>query len=454
MNYNKKIAITSRIIILLLLSTPFLFSKNINIELDYASFYASADQNKIEIYYSIPRAQLIWDKQGDIFTTEFSYVSTFFIENQAVYRDTSKLYDTCKNLEHLSPSQSIPHQLTLRFSSGDYHLVVQLLNNNNELLAEKSITIISKTYPANVIGISNIEYYSQIYEMTETGKYTKYNQYQVIPDATGLYSKIKDKIKILFEVYNLSYEKGKKHQYKQNTKIIDLNEDEILNLGEEIYDTPRNSFPIIQEFEINSLFNGIYYLEVTIEDLSNNQTVTERKKFYISGSAQELFTQDIIGNEIEQMEIEELDSVYYIIQRLMNYSEKKVYKKSTLEGKKNFLINFWDIRDTDPSTPDNEYKKEIDYRIHYANENFLSLYKTGASSDMGITLLKYGFPDDVFSNKNVSDKKPHEIWKYYKMEGGVDFVFADVDGLNQYILIHSTKIGETQNLNWETRITE
>ncbi|MGC9315981.1 MAG: hypothetical protein ACP5G4_10220, partial [bacterium] len=50
------------------------------------------------------------------------------------------------------------------------------------------------------------------------------------------------------------------------------------------------------------------------------------------------------------------------------------------------------------------------------------------------------------------DRNPYEIWEYYKLEGGSEFVFADVRGINQWRLIHSTYPGEVYNPNWEETI--
>ena len=231
-----------------------------------------------------------------------------------------------------------------------------------------------------------------------------------------------------------------------------MNEKTLINYGESIYDTPGKRFPIIQTFNIDTLNNGIYNLEISIEDLSNNQITKKRKKFYIIGSIVDVPLTLGYDDEISASNKEELDSIYYVIQPLLNNSEKKIFKKSNLEGKRNFLINFWSLRDPNPKTILNEYKADIEYRIKFANENFVSLFKTGASSDKGIILLKHGFPDDILTQYNISDRKPYDIWTYYELEGGVEFIFADIDGLNQFILLHSSMVGEIYNTNWEELI--
>ena len=42
-----------------------------------------------------------------------------------------------------------------------------------------------------------------------------------------------------------------------------------------------------------------------------------------------------------------------------------------------------------------------------------------------------------------------EIWHYYAIENGVDFVFVDRTGFGEYQLVHSTKRGELRDDDWQ-----
>jgi hypothetical protein len=61
----------------------------------------------------------------------------------------------------------------------------------------------------------------------------------------------------------------------------------------------------------------------------------------------------------------------------------------------------------------------------------------------------YGPPDYIERFSSESDMKPHEIWRYDYIEGGVEFVFVDKGGFNNYELVHSTKRNEVNNPDWE-----
>lgn len=53
-----------------------------------------------------------------------------------------------------------------------------------------------------------------------------------------------------------------------------------------------------------------------------------------------------------------------------------------------------------------------------------------------------------------TDKKPYEIWIYHSIEGGVQFVFADVQGFGEFELLHSTHSQELHNPTWQRLVTK
>ncbi|UCH65583.1 MAG: GWxTD domain-containing protein, partial [Ignavibacterium sp.] len=66
--------------------------------------------------------------------------------------------------------------------------------------------------------------------------------------------------------------------------------------------------------------------------------------------------------------------------------------------------------------------------------------------------LIYGEPSEIDRYPNQTDSRPYEIWSYQDIEGGVIFIFADLTGFSDYLLIHSTKRGELRDDSWERRI--
>jgi len=154
------------------------------------------------------------------------------------------------------------------------------------------------------------------------------------------------------------------------------------------------------------------------------------------------------------MNDEECDDLFEKSKFIMQNWQISKYKELTeIEAKRKFLYELWKKLDSDPDTPENEFKTEYLARVKYSNEKFSSLGRKGMKTDRGRVYILYGQPDQIDRYPNSTEKKPYEIWSYNSIEGGVYFVFGDITGFGNYELLHSTKRGEIQNDSWEDRLT-
>lgn len=64
----------------------------------------------------------------------------------------------------------------------------------------------------------------------------------------------------------------------------------------------------------------------------------------------------------------------------------------------------------------------------------------------------YPHPSRLFSLFHPMMYFYYEKWYYYSLEGGVEFIFADVSGLGDYELIHSTHRNEIHDTNWRKKL--
>ena len=72
----------------------------------------------------------------------------------------------------------------------------------------------------------------------------------------------------------------------------------------------------------------------------------------------------------------------------------------------------------------------------------------GWLTDRGRVLMVYGEPDDVERYINQPNQHPYEVWFYNQRQGGVKFIFADLEGHKNYRLIHSELDGEVYDPNY------
>ena len=122
-----------------------------------------------------------------------------------------------------------------------------------------------------------------------------------------------------------------------------------------------------------------------------------------------------------------------------------------MEGKREFLINFWRDRDPTPGTPRNEFKEDYILRLMKARIHFSYGDVEGWRSDRGRILLIYGTPEFIDREYKSSRKNGYEIWEYHELrgQGTHQFIFIDTNENSSYPLIHSTFRDEIQNSEWE-----
>jgi GWxTD domain-containing protein len=122
---------------------------------------------------------------------------------------------------------------------------------------------------------------------------------------------------------------------------------------------------------------------------------------------------------------------------IMTREEIEIYKHLPDDQARGaFIDEFWNKRDPDPATPENENKIEFERRIAYANRWFKENRALGRGWDTqrGRIFLQLGEPDnryltDMINNPQV---KGYERWIYYMYQ--LELIFVDKDGFGEYKL--------------------
>lgn len=121
--------------------------------------------------------------------------------------------------------------------------------------------------------------------------------------------------------------------------------------------------------------------------------------------------------------------------------EAKAFKSlSNDEERDAFIEAFWQRRNPNPDSPENEYREEHYRRIAYANEHFAA-GKPGWKTDRGHIYIAYGKPDSIDSHPSGGSYQrpmdegggetstfPFEVWHYRYLEGigdNIDIEFVD-----------------------------
>jgi len=121
--------------------------------------------------------------------------------------------------------------------------------------------------------------------------------------------------------------------------------------------------------------------------------------------------------------------------------EAKTFKSlSNDEERDAFIEQFWQRRNPNPDSNDNEYRDEFYARIAYANEHFAA-GQPGWMTDRGHIYIAYGKPDSIDSHPSGGSYErpmdegggetstfPFEVWHYRYLEGigdNIDIEFVD-----------------------------
>lgn len=442
--------------------TLFAQQKTLNFDLALATFRGNEQFSFVETYISVPVGYLTFVPDGDAYKIGFSVDLKISKDDSIVFNQQynhvfSSEFDSTSN-----PNQVLPavKRVFLVPNTYTFHVKVADLHSDNNGSATFSMPI--KAIIQDNLQISDIELAVTINRDSVDSQFLK-NGYRVLPNPSSLYG---SGLPILFyyaEIYNLSYAgESDTSSYLVQCRILDGQKQLIKQNPPKIKKKRGDSAVELGRLNTASLVSGSYILELEAIDLATKQKNVEQKKFFIyqpedvdqrnvaTGSARlqensaELFPDSRYDAMTEEQINKEIETTKYIITK----EEKKTVQKLDLIGKRQFLREFWAKRDEDPSTKKNEYRDKYLASVEYANKNFGG-FQEGWKSDRGRVLLIYGEPDEIERSPFSSETKPYQIWKYYSIQGGVEFIFADKRSFGNFELVHSSARGELNDPSWE-----
>jgi GWxTD domain-containing protein len=116
----------------------------------------------------------------------------------------------------------------------------------------------------------------------------------------------------------------------------------------------------------------------------------------------------------------------------------------TPESRLEFIADFWDKRDPDPLSQENEFQQEFYQRIREANRFFRSEGIPGWKTDRGRIYIFLGQPDKIEQRPYMRDPEIKGLiwWGYFQYKFGI--WFADRRGDGQYLIYeYSSAMGES-----------
>jgi|GEM_PF-3541644 len=412
-------------------------------EQDHASFRGSEDLARLELYLVMGRDHGSWEQVEGGYSAELNIMTQIIYEGENIFTDYDAFTDRCEDPGGLDPLSALPRQMNFSMQEGKYTIRQSVFNSENKVLAQGEFEVEVPDFSSGGAMLSEIELVSAVVEQKERTLFSKYGVYDIIPKGSAVYDPGKQDIQLLLEMYGLG---SKGTDYRVTASVLDLNGRLVHGFETEQFSVSQDMEVYINRFDIGVLKNGIYDFAIAVEPVGGSE-MKRVKRIYIRNAVQDIDAS--AGGIYSDLDSVQLDSVLANLISLIDKDELDLFRRSSEKGKREFLTNFWSDR---VLRRGEGFRREIEQRISYANRQFSSLFQRGAITDRGQILIKYGYPDDVQVYSSISEGKPHDIWFYNKLEGGVEFIFVDLDNSGHYELVHSTMRGEKQNSNWENLI--
>ncbi|HNT00430.1 MAG TPA: GWxTD domain-containing protein [Candidatus Saccharicenans sp.] len=132
-----------------------------------------------------------------------------------------------------------------------------------------------------------------------------------------------------------------------------------------------------------------------------------------------------------------------IVTPIITETEKEVFLKLKSDRERDRFINmFWQIRDPDRDTAENEFYRDYLERVRFADQNFgVGSSRRGCLTERGYYYLLLGKPLERHIYATQSDLWPMELWFYkgeeqYGLPGYFYLIFYQPEGVGDYRLYY------------------
>lgn len=436
---------------------------NFKVDIDYARFFYDDSTGYIEIYYGFYTPNMKVSESHDKKEVAGKLSLNIFEKNSNALQ-VNKQYQFQNPFIDSSSSEgtkSLIGVLTYRLKYGDYLCKISASDLNDTTKSEDIVFDFTLDYNKHSsFFASDIQLANSITKIeNENGDGSPFykNTFDVIPNPSGVYG---DKMPVIFfysELYSINKEINEL-QLRLDYLLVNSSSKTVYRKRKFI-NRDHESLVDVGTCNVSKLPSGSYTLVQILSDSIKNVSYLTSKKVYLfnPGVVDSSFLvrtdESQLVTEFGTMSEEELNEIYAQSSYISTPNESEQWERlSNTEGKKKFLVAFWSTRVSNPEFPGLDFKSEYFNRVKQANERYRTIQKVGWKTDRGRVFIAFGEPSEIERYPNEVDKKPYEIWYYNQIEGGVQFVFADLSGFSDYLLLHSTKRGELRDDNWQQRV--
>jgi len=421
------------------------------LNLDYAKFRNDDSSGYLEVYYGFYPGLASFDQRDGGFhgflkvstrvkdTRNGAYVVDRLSGIPVVIQDTSQLH----------MRSTLVSQIGFVIPFGDYLLEAVVIDSLAQSRRDSiSLPLSFKPY-GRTIAISDIELCSNIKSSEQKNDLFFKNSLEVMPNPTLVFGVTSHPMMFNYsEMYNLD----PLQTYTVKTQIISQD-------GKIVKEATRQrKYGVKNAVEagtnnVASIQSGRYRFRLILGDEAGAPIVQTERNFYLYNphiATSQAAAASIRASEFAGMSAEELGDEFAKARYLATDQEVKTFNEiSSADGRREFLARFWTEVEAGrlgkPPLPRMVYLQ----RVLAAGQRYRAMNRDGWRTDRGRILVVYAEPDEIERFPATGNSKPYEVWHYYSIENGVEFVFVDRSGFGEYQLVHSTKRGELRDDEWE-----
>ncbi len=443
-------------ILLIFLFIPSLFSQNVfNVDFDARRFSESDSTGRIEIYYTFfHKGMKVNESPIDSFI--IGLLSIKISSNTSGVNYVNKKYSFEQNIKDNPLATTGVVKYSLKQGTYIGELKGSDYNNLNSIDSVSFVFTIDGFSPEQ-FSVSDIQFASSLKKTsTEIQSPFYKNSYEVIPNTSGIYGEFLPVLYFYSELYNLN--RGSISDYLLLSYSIFNQYGEIVKTKEKLVSCKNESIVFAEAVNVSKFSSGSYKLEFSLYDSLSGNNAGDSKRFTIinpgiTSPPRGEFSANTMTSEFANMENEQLNDVFYISSYLASKKEVQTWNAlNSIVDRRSYLFHFWKQRDETSTTAINEFKIVFFNRAEIANKRFETINQKGNKTDRGRIFCLYGEPDEIERYPNEINLNPYEIWNYYRIEGGVIFIFGETFSFIDMNLIHSTMRGELYDPNWKIQI--
>jgi len=326
-------------------------------------------------------------------------------------------------------------------------------------------------FAAGKVNISDVEMLVSFAKAEKAGPITK-NGFDLIPYTSDFYPQNVSDISFYAEVYNTKAVLGGNEKFLISYYIESYEKKaQLAQYSAFKKETTAPVSVLLSKFSIPELPSGNYNLVIDVKNKSN-ELVAQKKVFFqrrnnppkavvnvqdlSSIPIENTFAAKTSGKDTIAEYIRSLRPIASEAEKNFMNNQLKLSDETLM---KQFFYNFWQSRY--PSTAEDAWNK-YNATVKGVNAKFGVFNYKGYETDRGRVYLQYGPPDKREEFPSEPNAYPYEIWVYYTlddksalnpMQRNKQFVFYN-RGLatNDYQLLHSTALGETNDSRWEMKL--